>query len=134
MKEALGETASQRVLRVLTACGRRLGYEVEREYLISGAKIDVVWTSNISGMPGNVGPIPIVGFEIESGMRARKYIKGDYLNLFDLGASLGVIILLGEDERLPGLLQFAAKLADRPGPRILVWTEADVMSLNGIGS
>jgi hypothetical protein len=77
-------------------------------------------------IPGVDEALPIAGFEIESSWRTRKHIKGDYLNLADLGAALGVIILLGDGEDVDATRRFASILVDRPGPRILVWSGRDV--------
>jgi hypothetical protein len=68
----------------------------------------------------------VAGFEIESSWRTRKHIKGDYLNLADLGAALGVLVLLGDGEHVEATRRFASILVDRPGHRILVWSERDV--------
>jgi len=74
-------------------------------------------------------PLPVVGFEVESSWRTRKHLKGDYLNLCDLGAALGVIVLLGEGGDVEGTRRFAQAMVDRPGPRVMVWSEKDVERL-----
>ena len=48
------------------------------------------------------------------------------MNLADLGAALGVIVLLGDGEDVDATRRFASILVDRPGPRILVWSGRDV--------
>ncbi len=58
--------------------------------------------------------------------RTRKHLKGDYLNLHDLGAALGVIVLLGDGDDIDATRRFAQTMVDRPGPRVLVWSEQDV--------
>jgi hypothetical protein len=42
-------------------------------------------------VPAWVAPVPVVGFEIESGWKIRKHVKGDLLNLRDAGVALSVI-------------------------------------------
>jgi hypothetical protein len=77
-------------------------------------------------IPGVDEALPVAGFEIESSSRTRKHIKGDYPNLADLGAALGVIVLLGDSEDVDATRRFASILADRPGPRVVVSSERDV--------
>jgi hypothetical protein len=94
---------------------------------VQGGRLDVVWLLRPAAtIPGVDGALPVAGFEIESSWRTRKHIKGDYLNLADLGAALGVIVLLGDSEEVDATRRFATILVDRPGPRILVWSERDV--------
>ncbi|WP_420850544.1 DUF7662 domain-containing protein [Planosporangium mesophilum] len=83
----------------------------------------------LSALPGAPGEVPIVGFEIESSWRTRKHLKGDYLNLHDLGAALGALVLLGDGADVEATRRFAETLVDRPGPRVLVWSEQDVETL-----
>ncbi|WP_203905053.1 DUF7662 domain-containing protein [Virgisporangium aliadipatigenens] len=80
-------------------------------------------------MPGIGDPRPVVGFEIESSWRTRKHLKGDYLNLYDLGAAVGVLVLLGDGDEVEATRRFAQALVDRPGPQVLVWSEEDVHQL-----
>lgn len=61
-------------------------------------------------------PAPVVGFEIESGWKTRKHVKGDLLNLRDAGVALGVIVLAGVDPSDDSLRRFATALVNRPGP------------------
>lgn len=90
-----------------------------------------MWLSPVGhDLPLVDAPLPVVAFEVESSWRTRKHIKGDYLNLFDVGASLGVIVLVGEGEDVEATRRFARTLVDRPGPRIVVWSEADVARLS----
>ena len=64
------------------------------------------------------GPCALAGFEFESSWRTRKHVKGDYLNLLDLGAAIGVIVLAGSDDpRVQRLRQFAETIVARPAPR-----------------
>ncbi|WP_256788909.1 hypothetical protein [Frankia sp. AvcI1] len=108
----------------------RLGFDVAREYPVPGGRLDVVWlAAQGCAIPRFERPLPVVGFEVESGHRTRKYIKGDYLNLADLGAGLGVIVLLRDGEKVAATRRFAETFIDRPGPRILVWSEQDVYRL-----
>ena len=67
-----------------------------------------------SDLPGGVGRLPAVAFEVESSWRTRKHLKGDYINLFDSGASLGVIVLLGVGEAVESTRRFARTLVERP--------------------
>ncbi len=54
-------------------------------------------------IPGVESELPIVGFEIESSWRSRKHIKGDVVNLRDLRPLVGVIVLLGDAEKIVGV-------------------------------
>lgn len=99
---------------------------------MQGGRLDVVWLLRPAAtIPGLDEALPVAGFEIESSWRTRKHIKGDYLNLADLSAALGVIVLLGDGEDVDATRRFASILVDRPGPRILVWSERDVDMLMG---
>jgi hypothetical protein len=109
--------------------GKQLGFEVETELPVQGGRIDVVWFLRELTLPGNTIRLPVVAFEVESSWRTRKHVKGDYLNLADLGASLGVILLLGEGENVESLRRFARVLVDRPGPQIVVWSDAELDEL-----
>ena len=118
--------------RLLGEAGRRFGFEVVLEYPVRGGRLDVVWTwSPDAPFPGLSGPVPVVGFEIESSWRTRKHVKGDLLNLHDAGVGLGVIVLAGTDAKDDGLRRFAEVLVDRPGPKVLIWTADDVRALAG---
>ena len=97
---------------------------------MTGGRLDVVWLSpTLAGLPGAAGAVPVVAFEVESSWRTRKHIKGDYLNLYDLGAAIGVIVLLGEEQDVDGTRRFAQTMVDRPGPTVLVWSQEDVEAL-----
>lgn len=120
----------RRVIDVLTAKGVELGFEVVCEYPVQGGRLDVVWLlPGTAAIPGVGAPLPVVGFEVESSWRTRKHLKGDYLNLCDLGAALGVIVLLGEGGDVEGTRRFAQAMVARPGPRVLVWSEEDIQRL-----
>lgn len=127
------ETASARGRRVVAALsvkGSELGFTVQREYPVPGGRLDVVWLlPTLDALPGVGVPLPIVGFEIESSWRTRKHLKGDYLNLYDLGATVGVLVLLGDGDDVESTRRFAQALVARPGPRVLVWSEQDVENL-----
>lgn len=117
----------RQVAEALLRKGGELGFEAVSEYPVQGGRLDVVWLLRPAVMiPGVDEALPIVGFEIESSWRTRKHIKGDYLNLADLGASLGVIVLLGDGDDVDATRRFASILVDRPGPRILVWSGHDI--------
>ena len=112
-----GDEASQigqRAISALVAHGEALGFDVELEVPVQGGRLDVVWFLKDLVLPAGEGRLPLVAFEVESSWRTRKYVKGDYLNLADLSASLGVIGLLGEDARVESLRRFARTLVDRP--------------------
>lgn len=119
---------NRELTEVLVRAGERAGYQVIPEYPLPGGRLDVVWAVP-SPIPGVDGPLPVVGFEIESSWRTRKHVKGDLLNLQDAGVALGVIVLAGETDRDHALRRFAEALVARPGPRILVWTTGDVRAL-----
>lgn len=118
-------------VRLLCEAGRARGFDVLVEYPVPGGRIDVVWalTAKAVDLPGVSAALPIVAFDVESSWRTRKHIKGDYLNLFDLGAALGVIVLLGDGEDVEGTRRFAQLHVDRPGPTVVVWTDADLARL-----
>jgi hypothetical protein len=127
------ETATERGRRVvaaLAAKGEELGFTVLHEYPVQGGRLDVVWLMpTLEALPGTTTAPPVVGFEVESSWRTRKHLKGDYLNLYDLGAALGVLVLLGDGPKVEATRRFAQTLVDRPGPRVLVWSEQDVEQL-----
>lgn len=115
---------------LIAEAGRAMGFEVRTEYPVPGGRLDVVWSLHPSRpIPHFDGSIPVVGFEIESSWRSRKHVKGDLLNLQDCGVALGVIVLAGSGAKEDSLRRFAKALVDRPGARMLIWTEEDVRSL-----
>jgi hypothetical protein len=115
---------------LIVAAGKRFGFEVRTEFPVAGARLDVVWLwTPPAPIPGLQDPLVVVAFEIESSWRTRKHVKGDLINLQDVGPALGVIVLAGADPRDEALRRFAMNLVDRPGPRILIWTEDDVRAL-----
>lgn len=129
--QAAGASAVNRELTaLLLEAGRAQGFDVVAEYPVKGGRLDVVWTWTPAGqVPGLDAAVPVVGFEVESSWRTRKHVKGDLLNLTDAGVALGVIVLAGDTEKDTALRRFTELLVDRPGPRILVWTAADVQNL-----
>ena len=117
-------------IELLVQQGRRLGLEAVTEYPVPGGRIDVVWLWRPpSPIPGIADPLPVAGFEVESSWRTRKHIKGDLINLQDLSCAFGVIVLLGEGSDVESTRRFASQLVDRPGCRIVVWSEADLAEL-----
>ena len=98
---------------------RRAGRSARRRVVVGAA----------APVPGVVAPVPVVGFEIESGRQTRKHVKGDLLNLRDAGVALGIIVLAGADPNDDSLRRFATALVNRPGPRVLIWTEEDLNAL-----
>jgi hypothetical protein len=127
--ESAGER-NVRVTSVLLECASRFGLSSATEYAVPGGRIDVVWLWRAtSPLPGVEQELPIVGFEIESSWRTRKHIKGDLLNLQDLRPLVGVIVLLGDGPEVESTRRFASQLVDRPGTRVVVWSEADVDAL-----
>lgn len=119
-------------IQLLIEQGRRLGLDPVTEYPVSGGRIDVVWLWRPSApIPGVADALPLVGFEVESSWRTRKHIKGDLINLQDLACALGVIVLLGEGDDVESTRRFASQLVDRPGSRIVVWSDADLAELVG---
>lgn len=121
--------AGQAAINTLVESGRALDFAVEVEVPVPGGRIDVVWFLSDKGFPEVLGRLPAVAFEVESSWRTRKHIKGDYPNLFELGPSLGLILLLGVGEAVASTRRFARALVDRPGPRIAVWSAADLEAL-----
>ncbi len=120
----------QRLTDFLVEMGRCMQFEVVTDYGVQGGRLDVVWSwVPPTPVPGVVAPVPVVGFEIESGWRTRKHVKGDLLNLRDAGVALGIIVLAGVDPSDDSLRRFATALVNRPGPRVLVWTEEDLNAL-----
>ncbi len=127
------EEASERGRRMIDAivlAGEKLGLEVVREHPVPGGRLDVVWLWRTDTPPlSDLGPLPLAAFEVESSWRSRKHVKGSYLNLLDVGAALGVIILAGEGTEIESLRHFAKRLVARPGSRIEIWSDADVEAL-----
>jgi hypothetical protein len=122
---------NRELTRLIAAAGRQLEFDVVTEYPIVGARLDVVWCWRPpTPLPHFDGAVPVVGFEIESSWRTRKHIKGDFLNLQDSGVALGVIVLAGSDEKDEALRSFARTLVDRPGAKVLIWTDDDVGALS----
>lgn len=133
--EASSTDCGRRVIRSLVEHGRSLGFEAVTEFPVPGGRIDVVWLwRSPQAIPGAPSALPVVGFEVESSWRTRKHIKGDLINLQDLATSLGVIVLLGDGEKVESTRRFASQLVDRPGSRIVVWSEQDVDRLLGADS
>lgn len=121
---------NRELTQILIDVGAGMGFTTVTEYAVPGGRLDVVWLwEPPSPIPGVVGAVPVVGFEIESSWRTRKHVKGDLLNLQDAGVALGVIVLAGADARDESLRRFAETLVDRPGPTVLVWTHDDVRAL-----
>jgi hypothetical protein len=126
MDESVSERG-RRVIDALEVKGVQLGFTTASEYPVQGGRLDVVWLlPATTAIPGVDAPLPVVGFEVESSWRTRKHLKGDYLNLHDLGAAVGVIVLLGDGDDIDATRRFAQTMVDRPGPRVLVWSEQDV--------
>lgn len=120
-------------IELLVEHGRRLGLEAVTEYPVPGGRIDVVWLWRPPNpIPGIADPLPVAGFEVESSWRTRKHIKGDLINLQDLACAFGVIVLLGDGEDVESTRRFASQLVDRPGCRIVVWSDADLAELDGV--
>jgi hypothetical protein len=46
-------------------------------------------------VPGLVAPVPVVGFEIESGWKSRTHVKDALLNLRDAGVALDGTLYAG---------------------------------------
>jgi hypothetical protein len=117
-------------IRQLTDAGSRRGFRVETEYAVPGGRIDVVWLLRpAEPIPGVEDSLPLVGFEVESSARSRKHVKGDFLNLLALQASLGVIVMLGNSADVESVRRYAIHEAGRWWGRILVWSEKDVAAL-----
>ena len=134
MDEEAGERDASQLNRELTQLlvesGKQMGFNVQVEWPVPGGRLDVVWTwTPPSPIPGLDISLPVVAFEIESSWRTRKHVKGDLLNIQDAGVALGVIVLAGADPRDDSLRRFARTLVDRPGARVLIWTEDDVRAL-----
>jgi hypothetical protein len=131
-EEALGAaTVNRELTRHIVEAGRGLEFDVVTEYPIPGARLDVVWCWRpLTPIPHFDGTVPVVGFEIESSWRSRKHVKGDFLNLQDSGVALGVILLAGSGEKDDSLRRFAHALVDRPGTKVLIWTNDGVRALS----
>ena len=127
------QSASERgdwALSIIEEAGRRQGHDVEREYAVPGGRIDIVWLwKPTEQLPQTPESLPLVGFEVESSWRTRKHVKGDLLNLQDLGAGLGVIVLLGTGEKVESLRRFARAMVDRATSRVVIWSETDIEAL-----
>ena len=130
VEERAASALNIEMTQLLVDVGRRMNFEVITEYAVPGGRLDVVWMwTPQTPIPGIDGALPVVAFEIESSWRTRKHVKGDLLNLQDAAVSLGVIVLAGADARDDSLRRFASSLVDRPGARVLIWTEDDVRAL-----
>ncbi len=128
VNEEIPSERGRRVIGLLEQAGIKFGLNVRKEYMIQGGRIDVAWLWN-SQIPGAEGDLPIVAFEVESSWRTRKHIKGDLLNLQDACPLVGVLVLLGDGQEVESTRRFASQLANRPGCRIVVWSEEDVDAL-----
>ncbi len=126
--------ATNRALTLaLMEAGRQHRLRSVQEFPIPGGRLDVVWLWDPpAGLPGWSGPLPVVGFEVESSWRTRKHVKGDVLNLVDAAVALGVIVLVGTTQKDESLREFARAFVQRPGCPILVWTADDVQALAGL--
>lgn len=52
-----------------------MGFSAVTEFAVDGGRLDVVWTWDPAGpIPGPVGPLAVIGFEIESSWRTRKHV------------------------------------------------------------
>jgi hypothetical protein len=51
------------------------------------------------------------------------------LNLQDACPLVGVIVLLGDGDDVESTRRFASQLVDRPGTRVVVWSERDIEAL-----
>jgi len=100
-----------------------------------GADIDFVWLMKTSGVDD---PIPIVGFEIETGKRASKHLKGDVYNLLCLRPALGIVLFIKEgfaSKKLQRKLERHKEAINRysellfKDARILAWTDEDIEKL-----
>mgnify|MGYP000505615506 CR=1 FL=1 len=118
-------------IMLLVEHGKRLGLEAVTEYPVPGGRIDVVWLWRPAHpIPGIADPLPVAGFEVESSWRTRKHIKGDLINLQDLACAFGAIVLLGDGPDVESTRRFASQLVDRPGSRIVVWSDVDLRELS----
>lgn len=133
------------ILDKLEGCGKKLGFQVEREAIVERdirqqiegdievGRVDIAWyQSSIADIPGLSSPLPVVAFEIETSWRTRKHIKGDIFNLLYLKPSLGVIVLCPEgDEKVERLRRSVKEYLNRMGlsGSIVVWSEGDVDEL-----
>ena len=116
-----------------------LGFTQVSEYPVSSeesergkvGKIDFVWLMDI---PLVEQPIPVVGFEIETSVRASKHLKGDVYNLFCLNSALGIVLFIKKGftpRKLEGhknAIKRYSKLLFT-NARILAWTEEDIERL-----
>ena len=128
--EAIGaSTLNRELTHLLLLVGERMGFEARAEYPLYGARLDVMWLwLPPTTVPGFEHPLVVAAFEIESSWRTRKHGARQGRSDQDVGPPLGVIVLAGADPRDDSLRRFA-NLVDRPGPRILIWTDADVRAL-----
>lgn len=123
------------VLSILEECGQKMGFESKREWLVPFGRIDLVWFVRLPIIIPQLesNDIPIVGFELETGWRTRKHIKGDLFNLQSLQASIGIIVQQigneGNTNDVEQLIQNTRQLINQMGKSLFIWTDSDIQKL-----
>lgn len=122
----------------LMVSGAKLGFETEKEWKTKTGRVDYVWFLDL---PFNLPQrkfkrIPIVGFEVETGFRTRKHLKGNILNLLELSPAIGIVVLLekgfkGRKDQFKGCIKAVKTYAERFEALgdILVWSETELEEL-----
>ena len=122
----------------LVILGAKLGFETENEWKTKTGRVDYVWFLDLPfNLPQReVKRIPVVGFEVETGFRTRKHLKGNILNLLELSPAIGVVILLeggfkGRKDQFKGCIKAVKTYAKRFEALgdILAWSETELEEL-----
>jgi len=126
----------ENVIEVLEHCGKKLGFQIRREWPVTMGRIDLVWYQELPVVLPQLASnhIPIVAFEIETSWRTRKHLKGDILNFQILQPVIGIIVQqTGPDDdprQVDGLVRNTRKyLQTLSKSSLMVWTDADIQSL-----
>ena len=128
--DAQGDSMSP--LDRLAKLGERLGFQVEREVRTEVGRLDQVWWHSlllrVESLPQR---FPVVAFEVESGWRTRKHIKGDVFNLAAFNACLGVVVICGTDPRVQQLRAAAKRFIQALGlgERVCVWSDEELIGI-----
>jgi len=126
----------ENTISLLEQCGIKLGFKTQREWEVPMGRIDLVWYYDLPiNLPQvETSKIPIVGFELETGWRTRKHIKGDILNFQAIHVPLGVIVQqTGQDNdagQVEGLIRNTREFLRKLGmSNLYVWTDEDLIKL-----
>lgn len=123
------------VINFLEKCADKLGFTHTREWNVEMGRIDLVWFVDLNhNLPKLQSKrIPFIGFELETSWRTRKHIKGDILNLENLDAALGILIMQTSEnddpKKVDGLVKNTQEYIDKQNLGIVIWTDSDLYEL-----